>query len=87
MVTVKQHRTTRRVRSHQREAWRDSIRGIHIASKRESDALFDRHVRRHLNISGDEFLQRWDAGFYRDSTDEDVERVAHLIPVVRRTRA
>ena len=87
MVTAKQRRAVRRVRPHRREAWRDSIRGIHLASKREGDALFDREARRHLGISGEDFLERWDAGVYRDSADEGVERVAHLIPVVRRTRA
>jgi hypothetical protein len=36
-----------------------------------------------LNISGDEFLSRWDAGEYEDAEDPSVTRVAMLIPFAR----
>lgn len=55
----------------------------------ESRALFDRKARAILGISGPEFLRRWDAGEYRNLTEEtreerDIMHVAMLIPFGRR---
>lgn len=87
MVAINERRRVRRPR----EAWRDSIRGVHIATAQEGDELFDFQTRKELGISGEEFLLRWDAGEYRHLEDPKVERkvqrLAMLIPFARRTRA
>jgi hypothetical protein len=86
MVTVNQRRRVRRPR----ETWRDSIRGVHVATKHEAHDLFDFQARTQLGISGEEFLERWDAGDYRRLSDpfeaSKVQRLAMLIPFARRTR-
>lgn len=43
--------------------------GIREITKEEGRELFDRNVRRHLGISGEEFIRRWDAGEYDDPDD------------------
>lgn len=35
----------------------------------EARELFGRAVRHHLGISGEEFMRRWDAGYYDDPDD------------------
>jgi DNA-directed RNA polymerase specialized sigma subunit len=42
---------------------------IHELSKEEGREMFDRAVRRKLGISGEEFMRRWDAGYYDDPDD------------------
>lgn len=53
----------------------------------EARAMFDRQARRVLDLSGDEFLARWDAGEYRDLPDTPEGRrvgyLALLIPFGR----
>jgi hypothetical protein len=50
----------------------------------EGRAIFDAAARRHLRMSGDEFLQRWDAGEFADDPDRpEVIEVAMMIPLVR----
>ncbi len=70
------------------ESWRDSIPGIHFAAHAEGVALFDHQSRRHLGISGDEFLERWDRGEYTRAGDlaeaRKIRRVARLIRFARR---
>jgi hypothetical protein len=55
----------------------------------DGPALFDHQARRALGISGDEFLRRWDGGYYRGIADRDEARKAFrltlLLPFVRRT--
>lgn len=53
------------------------------ASREEGKAMFDRAAREALEISGDEFLAKWDAGEYEDIDDPAVTRVAMLIPFAR----
>jgi len=43
--------------------------GIHVATPEEGRALFDYQARKVMNMSGPEFLERWDAGEFRDFTD------------------
>lgn len=78
------------VRRPLREAWRDSIPGVHLATNREGQRLFDYQARQELGISGAEFLKRWDRGDYQQVPDPErarkVRRMELLIPVVRRTR-
>ena len=57
-------------------------------SAEESWELFNRQAQRYLNISGEEFIQRWDAGEYGDPDDRSknppgVMRLAMLLPFVR----
>lgn len=54
----------------------------------DAQELFDATAQRYLNISGEEFLRRWDAGFYKDpSVRTRAMRVALLIPMVRSVSA
>lgn len=53
------------------------------ATPAEGRAIFDRAARDSLRISGEEFLERWDAGEYEDSDDLAVTQVAMLIPFAR----
>lgn len=51
-------------------------------------ALFDQEARRIVGMSGDEFLERWDAGEFRDWEDtpegRELEYLILLIPFGRR---
>ena len=89
MVAIKKDRRVRRRQP--REAWRDAIRGVHIATNQEGRNLFDYQARKQLGISGEEFLARWDAGDYGDVADpvkaREVQRLIMLTPFVRRIRA
>ena len=63
--------------------------GIRVATAKEGRDLFDYQARKLLNISGEEFLRRWDAGQYRHVADETAEeravlRLVMLLPFVRR---
>lgn len=42
-------------------------------SQREAEEVFDAIARREMNISGAEFLRRWDAGYYSGQRMDDVE--------------
>ena len=53
------------------------------ATPEQGRALLDRAAREVLNISGDEFLARWDAGDYESVDDPALTRVAMLIPFAR----
>lgn len=59
----------------------------HYATPDEGRALLDDQARKLLNISGEEFLRRWDAGEYRDLADapgqRHIMRLAMLIPFGR----
>lgn len=48
---------------------REQESGIHFATPEEGRALFDYQARKLVRMSGDEFLVRWDAGEFRDTTD------------------
>ncbi len=70
---------------------RHSIPGVLFLTREEGKQLFDYQARKLLNISGDEFLRRWDAGEYQPVPDtpegRKVERLAMLIPFARRVPA
>lgn len=54
----------------------------------EASQIFDATAKRYLDISGPDFLARWDAGDYRNSELKSrAMRVALLIPMVRSTSA
>lgn len=42
---------------------------IRELSKEEGREMFDREARRSLGISGEEFMRRWDEGYYDDPDD------------------
>ena len=53
-------------------------------TREEGHQLFDRAARRHLGISGEEFIRRWDAGEYVGKADvPGVSTVAMLLPFGR----
>ena len=53
------------------------------ATPEEGRAMLDRAAREALNMSGEEFLRRWDAGDFEDKEDPKITRVAMLIPFAR----
>ena len=53
------------------------------ATPEEGRAMLDRAAREVLNMSGEEFLRRWDVGDFKDSDDPAITRVAMLIPFAR----
>jgi hypothetical protein len=53
------------------------------ATCEEGRAMLDRAAREVLNITGEDFLARWDAGDYENSDDPALTRVAMLIPFAR----
>lgn len=66
------------------EPRRRSVTGIRELTPQEGKELLDRAARRYLQISSDEFLERWESGDYDDDPDRpEVMRVAMLIPFGR----
>ncbi|HCU91821.1 MAG TPA: hypothetical protein DHU96_03430 [Actinobacteria bacterium] len=63
----------------------ESSAGIDVAeaTPEEGKAMLDHAAREVLNITGEDFLARWDAGEYEDSDDPAITRVAMLIPFAR----
>lgn len=56
----------------------------HEATPEEGYEILDRQARRYLKMSGEEFLEKWDSGYFADKQDEPgVTRVAVLIPFAR----
>lgn len=54
-------------------------------TEEEAHSHFDAMARFHLNISGDEFRERWHRGDYDDDPDRpDVMMMAMLLPLVER---
>ena len=50
----------------------------------EDRVLFDNAARFYLRFSGEEFVERWDSGYYDEDPDRpDVVDVAMLLPFVR----
>jgi hypothetical protein len=57
-------------------------------SREDGRKLLDRQARHYLDVSGDEFIRRWDAGEYGDPDDRSenppaVMRLGMLLPFVR----
>lgn len=67
------------------------IPGVHVVTREEGLAIFDRDARRALGISGEEFLRRWDAGEYQPVPDtvegRAIGQLAMLIPFARGAKA
>ncbi|MFD0199598.1 MULTISPECIES: hypothetical protein [Saccharothrix] len=66
----------------------DTKRGVEVVelSEVEAAAMFDRVTRRHMGISAEEFLARWDAGEWTDADLDDVDGLVEVwayLPAVR----
>ena len=65
--------------------------GIDLLTVDEAYALFDRGARTLLQISGEEFLRRWDAGEYQPVPDtaegRKVGELVMMLPFARRTKS
>ncbi len=57
--------------------------GVVETSPEDGRAMLDRVAREELNISGAEFLAKWDAGGFEHVDDPAVTRVSMLIPFAR----
>lgn len=70
--------------------WND-IPGIEVLSSEEGYDLFDRKAREELGMSGEEFLQRWDAGQFRPVPDtlegRKVGQLVMMLPFARQTNS
>ncbi|OMC44726.1 hypothetical protein A5742_27530 [Mycolicibacterium fortuitum] len=51
---------------------------IHELTDDEADALYDRMARKHMGISGQEFLRRWDAGEWEGVDPDSVPGLVQL---------
>ncbi len=50
----------------------------------EGREAFDKAALYYLDISGDEFIRRWNEGYYNDDPDDpDVVEVIMMLPLVR----
>ncbi len=59
-----------------------------ILTDEEGRALFDEEAQRLLGISGEEFVRRYDAGYYDDNPDTPEVIELHLmLPFFRRVAA
>lgn len=57
---------------------------IDIMTPEEAREAFDRAARHDLNMSGEEFLRKWDAGAFGDDADQPgVIDLLLLLPLVR----
>lgn len=61
---------------------------VHTATPEEAAELFDNDAQRELGISGREFLDRWESGYYTGASDWDqhgraVLRLAWLIRTIQ----
>lgn len=50
-------------------------------TREEGLAVIDEHARKYLNMSGEEFLQRWETGDFDDPESYEVFRVGILVPL------
>ena len=57
--------------------------GVLKLNKEESRKLFDRSARRSLNMSGEEFIRRWEKGAFKNPEHPEVMRLAMLMPLGR----
>ena len=60
-----------------------SVEDVAEISYEDGMAMLDRAAREVLNMTGAEFLQRWDAGDFEHTDDPAATRVAMLIPFAR----
>jgi hypothetical protein len=65
----------------------DDTKGSSIMPKAQALAFFEREIQRLMDMSGEEFIRRYDAGEYNDLEDipetRNVLRASFLIPFGR----
>jgi hypothetical protein len=65
----------------------DGMPPVYTVTPEQGRCLFDEAVRREMNISGEEFIQRWEAGEYWGIADEEGHRhigdLIMMIPLAR----
>lgn len=86
MVTVAKSSGQRRARPTRPTRPRATPNGrarIRELSHKDGRLYFDEQAQKYLGISGDEFLQRWDRGDYKNPDQPGVMRLSLLIPFVR----
>jgi hypothetical protein len=49
----------------------------------QSWKLFDNAAQHYLDITGEEFLERWDSGYYEEPDQPEVMSVIMLLPFAR----
>ncbi|MGH7963132.1 MAG: hypothetical protein ACRERD_15095 [Candidatus Binatia bacterium] len=80
-----------RLQGRTQDATVEPIPGIDLLTPEEARALFDRRARQLLHISGEEFLQRWDAGEFRpvrdDADGRKVGKLVMMMPFARRRKS
>lgn len=61
---------------------------VEVGEMSEQDAagVFDEIARRELSISGQEFLDRWDAGEYRSIDRDDVDGLSEVVAAMSLVR-
>ena len=56
---------------------------VEALSKAEGRAFFDAQAQKLMQMSGEEFLRRWDAGEFRDRVDHpDCPQLLHLVMLI-----
>ena len=60
----------------------DDIEIIEL-TREEGRAMFDRQARERLGMSGEEFLQKWEAGEIEDPDRNDVMMLVMMIPFTK----
>ena len=64
-----------------------SLPPVHIVDSDEAREIFEYQARSLMNMSGDEFIRRWDAGEFDAIADapghRHIMRLALMIPLVR----
>lgn len=62
----------------------DPTKGVQTLSPEEGRALLDKQARRYLNLSGEEFIRKWEAGeFEADADRPEIMRLVMLLPFGR----
>ncbi len=61
----------------------DQITNVRELDAEEGRLLLDRHARRYLDMSGDEFARSGEAGEFAERDDATLVRVAMLLPFGR----
>lgn len=63
---------------------REDLEHRYFFTDKEAWELFDGTARRYMNMSGDEFVRKWDGGEITDPDRPNVMRVLSLLPLARR---
>jgi hypothetical protein len=60
------------------------LKGVNVLSREEGLRILDEKAQHYLGISGEEFVRRWDSGYYANSQEQsDLVRLVMLLPLVR----